>query len=111
MPSGEELKQLLELQMQRFYDEKAVKAFKGWTKTMQYYFTDIDEFWYIRVVDGKPGEPNQGKVEKPEVLYEMSSETFASIARREITGMKAYMQGKVKVKASMGDLMKLQKLD
>ena len=111
MPTREELRQLLELQMERFYEEKALKAFQGWTRTMQYYFTDIQEFWYIRVVDGKPGEPNEGKVEKPEVLYEMSSDTFASIARREITGMKAYMQGKVKVKASMGDLMKLQKLD
>jgi putative sterol carrier protein len=50
-------------------------------------------------------------VEKPEVLYEMSSDTFAAIARRETTGMKAYMQGKIKVKASMTDLMKLQKLD
>jgi putative sterol carrier protein len=111
MLGREELRQLLELQMQRFYEEKALKAFQGWTKTMQYYFTDIEEFWYIRVVNGKPGEPAEGKVEKPEVLYEMSTDTFAAIARREITGMKAYMQGKVRVKASIGDLMKLQKLD
>jgi hypothetical protein len=111
MPSGEELRQLLELQRQRFYEEEALKAFQGWTRTMQYFFTDIEEFWYIRVVNGKPGEPVEGRVERPEVLYEMSSATFAAIARREITGMKAYMQGKVKVKASMGDLMKLQKLD
>jgi putative sterol carrier protein len=111
MPSREELRQLFELQMQRFYEEKALKAFQGWTRTMQYFFTDIEEFWYVRVVNGKPGEPAEGRVEKPEVLYEMSSDTFAAIARREITGMKAYMQGKVKVKASMGDLMKLQKLD
>jgi putative sterol carrier protein len=51
----------------------------------------------------------EGKAESPAVYYEMNSDTFAAIARKEITGMKAYMQGKVK--ASMGDLMKLQKLD
>jgi putative sterol carrier protein len=111
MPSGEDLRQLFELMRQRFYDEKAVKAFEGWTRTMQYAFTDTGEFWYLRVVNGKPGEPLVGRVEKPEVLYEMSTDTFAAIARREITGMKAFMQGKVKVKASMGDLMKLKKLD
>jgi putative sterol carrier protein len=111
MPNREELGRLFELMRSRFYEEKAVKTFEGWTRTMQYYFTDTGEFWYIRVANGKPGEPVEGRAEKPEVLYEMSTGTFAAIARREITGMKAFTQGKVKVKASMGDLMKLRNLD
>jgi hypothetical protein len=41
----------------------------------------------------------------------MSSDTFLSIARKELTGMQAYSRKLVKVKASMGDLLKLQKLD
>jgi len=41
----------------------------------------------------------------------MDSDTFLAINRKEITGMKAYQQKKVKVKAKMPILMKLQKLD
>jgi hypothetical protein len=41
----------------------------------------------------------------------MSSDTFLAITRKEITGMKAFTQKLVKVKASMPDLLKLQKLD
>jgi hypothetical protein len=33
------------------------------------------------------------------------------MSRKEISGLKAYAQGKVKVRASMPDLLKLQKLD
>jgi putative sterol carrier protein len=53
----------------------------------------------------------EGKVEGAQVTYEMSSDTFLAIHRKELSGMKAYAQKLVKVKASMPDLLKLQKLD
>jgi putative sterol carrier protein len=95
----------------KMMEEKFAKSFKGWNKTMQYHFTDTDDHFYIKVNDGKPDEPVEGQVEKPEITYTMSSETFFSVMRGEISGMKAYTSGKLKVKASMGDLMKLQKLN
>ncbi len=78
---------------------------------MQYHFTDTDEKWYIKLVDGKTDEPVKGEVEKAEISYKMSTETFLEVMRSKISGLKAYSSGKLKVKASMPDLMKLQKLN
>ena len=59
-------------------------------------------------------EPNQyrfWKAETADIKYEMSTETFYAIVKKELSGMKAYNQKKVKVKGPMSDLMKLQKLE
>ena len=78
---------------------------------MQYYFPDKNEYWNIELKNGVPEEIKIGEVSNPEIKYEMDSDTFLAITRKELTGMKAYQQKKVKVKAKMADLMKLQKLD
>ena len=44
-------------------------------------------------------------------MYSMSTETFLSLNRGEITGFKAYQQKKLKIKATMAETLKLQKLD
>jgi putative sterol carrier protein len=96
----------------KFYDPRVVKDYKNWSgKVMQYHFTDTDEYFHIRFQDGQPQPAVKGRVEKADVSYEMSSAIFQAMSRKEISGLKAYAQGKVKVKASMPDLLKLQKLD
>jgi putative sterol carrier protein len=96
----------------KFSDPRVVKDYKTWSgKIMQYHFTDTDEYYHIRFQDGLPQPAVKGKVEKADVHYEMSSAIFQAMSRKEISGLKAYAQGKVKVKASMPDLLKLQKLD
>jgi putative sterol carrier protein len=101
----------LRIQRERFADEKIAPSFKGWNRTLQYNFPDIGLSVIMPVVDGVAGEPSEGKAEEPQVIYEMSSDTFLAIHRKEITGMQAFMKKLVKVKASMPDLLKLQKLD
>ena len=105
----------VEIELKKVYaklrSDEFTKHFKGWNKTMQYHFTDDNTFWHIRLIDGKPEEPKEGQVEKPEIGYSMSSTDFLSLMRGEVSGMKLYTSGKLKVKASMGDLMKLQKLN
>jgi putative sterol carrier protein len=103
--------EILQIQRGRFTHEKTASSFKGWNRTMQYHFPDIDLFVVLPVVDGVPGDLREGKAEDAEVSYEMSSDTFLAIHRKEITGMQAFMKKLVKVKASMPDLLKLQKLD
>jgi hypothetical protein len=98
-------------QNSRFTHPKVASSFKGWNRTMQYVFADIDLAVTIPVRDGVPGQPVEGSAVGAEVIYEMSSETFLAISRKEISGMKAFTQKLVKVKASMPDLLKLQKLD
>jgi hypothetical protein len=111
MASREEVLQTLTAQTGRFTNPKIASSFKGWTRTMQYIFPDLDLRMVIEVKDGVPGEPTEGSANTPQVVYEMGSDTFLAIARREISGMKAFSQKLVKVKASMPDLLKLQKLD
>ena len=78
---------------------------------MRYVFPDIGLTATITVTDGVPSEPAEGASDGAQVSYEMSSDTFLAIARKELTGMQAYTRILVKVKATMGDLLKLQKLD
>lgn len=105
------LLQVLEEQSLRFADPRVSKEFSRWNKTMQYHFTDRDEYYVIRFVEGRVQQPLREQVPKPDIQYEMDSDTFLAITRKEITGLKAYQQKRVKLKASMPDMLKLQKID
>jgi hypothetical protein len=117
MASREAVMETLRAQNARFAHPKAAASFKGWSRLMRYEFSDIGLSATIDVIDGVPGEPVEqgtnpaGASGPAQVTYEMSSDTFLAIARKELTGMQAYTRKLVKVKASMGDLLKLQKLD
>ena len=111
MIDRDELLNTIKSQAAKFTDERISKAYIKWNKTVQYYFPDIDEYYKIVLVNGEPVEISPGESEKPDIKYEMTTETFYAIVSKKLTGMKAYNQKKVKVKGSMPDLMKLQKLD
>jgi len=106
------VEQCLESFRLKFYDPRVVKDYKGWSgKVMQYHFTDTDQYYHIRFQDGQPQPAVKGKPEKADISYEMSAAVFLALTRRELSGLKAYALGKVKVRAAMPDLLKLQKLD
>jgi hypothetical protein len=111
MASREAVIETLQEQNGRFTNAKVAASFKGWTRMMRYVFPDIGLSVCIPVKDGVPEPPVEGSAEGAQITYEMSSDTFIAIARKEISGMKAYTQKLVKVKASMPDLLKLQRLD
>jgi putative sterol carrier protein len=94
----------------KFSEEKTADEFKNWNKIMLYHLTDIDDYYYIKLINGKPEEPRNEKIDNPEITYQMTAGTFMDLMHGKTTGMKAYITGKVKVKASVPDLMKLQKL-
>jgi putative sterol carrier protein len=107
-----EVEQALETFRQKIMDPRVVKDYKSWSgKVMQYHFTDTGRYYHIRFQDGLPQPAAAGKPERADVSYEMSSAIFLAMSRKEISGLKAYALGKVKVRASMPDLLKLQKLD
>ncbi|MBD3191240.1 MAG: 4Fe-4S dicluster domain-containing protein [Candidatus Heimdallarchaeota archaeon] len=95
---------------EKFNEEDAKKAFAGWNKIMQFYFTDLDEYWYFEIVDGVPGPKKQGKVEDPEIQYTMTSGVFVKLMRGELSSAKALRKRLVKVKASIRDLLKMRKI-
>ena len=111
MVDRDELLNAVKGQAAKFTDPRISKAFQKWNKTMQYFFTDINEYYKIVLADGEPVEVSQGKADTPDINYEMTTETFYAIVKKEMSGMKAYNQKKVKIKGPMSDLMKLQKLE
>ncbi len=96
--------------MNNFKSEKAQKKFRKWTKTMSFEFTDLEKTFYVNVDKGTPGEAIEGVPDKSNVKITTDSVTWTSIMNGEISGMKAYTAKKLKVKGSMPDLLKLQKL-
>ncbi|MFX0005612.1 MAG: SCP2 sterol-binding domain-containing protein [Promethearchaeota archaeon] len=111
MVDKEELLKYLDEQSKKYTHEKVVKSFKNWNKILQYHFTDIDEYYNLKLVNGQPGPVVEGKIENPDIEYIMSTETFIALAKKEISGFKAYQQKKIKLKATMPEMLKLQKLD
>lgn len=111
MATKEEVLEEMNKFRSKIQEEKFARHFKKWNKTMQYHFTDTNEHYYIKLVDGIPEDVVEGQAEKPEISYSMSTDLFMQIQRGEISGLKAYNSGKLKVKASMSDLIKLQKLN
>jgi len=96
---------------EKMTSDKLARHFKNWNKTMQYYFTDIEEYWYIKLVNGQPEEPVKGQVEKPQISYKIATSDWLDLMHGKVKGLKLYNQGKIKIKASMPDILKLQKLD
>ena len=111
MADKEEYLQILEKQSDKYTDPRVAKHFKGWNKTLQYHFTDIDEYYVIELVDGVPQPLEKKKLDDPTIKYSMSVDTFIELNSGKVSGFKLYQQKKLKVKATMPEMMKLQKLD
>jgi aldehyde:ferredoxin oxidoreductase len=111
--SREELLQLLEEQRSRYAHPRVVHNFLGWNKTMQYHISDFDEYFAIPMIDGvaQAPEPLSAPLERPEVSYQMDSETLRAMTRGEISGQEAFRRRRLRLKASFADIMKLQSLD
>ncbi len=73
-------------------------------------FTDLGKTFHSNIDKGVPSEVIEGEPEKANVKITTDSVTWHGIMSGEISGMKAYTSKKLKVKGSMPDLLKLQKL-
>ena len=111
MANMEEVLDTLEKQKDKYTHESVAKFFKTWNKKLQYHFTDIDEYYVIELVNGDPQPVKKEKLENPDIMYSMSTDIFLKLNRGEISGFKAYQQKKLKIKATMAETLKLQKLD
>jgi putative sterol carrier protein len=105
-----DIKPYLQKMVDRFADAGVQAALKGFSKSLQFKFTDTSETWLIRAVNGKEATLTQETVEKPDILVTVTTDILSGIMDKKINGTTAYMQRKIQVKGAMEDLMKLQKI-
>ena len=94
----------------RFDEPSIQESFKGFTKKIMFDFTDTKEQYLLSVVDGKQASVEKSSPQAADVLVTISTDTLAGIMNRKTNPVTAYMTRKIKVKGSMDDLMKLQKI-
>jgi len=85
-------------------------SFQDFTKTMQFNFPDLTTSFLFKIENGVVKEFSETSTEKPDILVTSSSDTLLAIISKKMSGMSAYTTGKLKVRGSMRDLLKLQKL-
>ncbi len=105
-----DIKPYLQKMVDRFASADVQASLKGFTKDLQFTFSDTNESWLIRVVDGKEATLVQEKAEKPDILVTMTTDTLAGIMDKKVNAVNAYMGGKIQVRGAMNDMMKLQTL-
>lgn len=94
----------------KFDDPITQEKMKGFTKTLQFVFTDLGKTYVMSIQDGRTATLEENKLEKPDVQITWSSDTFTGIQDKTVNATTAFMSGKLKVKGAMDDLMKLQKI-
>ena len=105
-----DIKPYLQKMVDRFANPSVQASLKGFTKNLQFKFTDTKEDWLIRAVNGTSATLSQETLEKPDIIVTIATDTLAGIMDKKINGTTAYMQRKIQVKGAMEDLMKLQKI-
>ncbi len=105
-----EIKPYLQKVVERFSIPSVQESLEGFTRTMQFYFTDTKETWLIRAVDGKKATLSKRTIQHPDIAISMSTDTMAGVMNKKINGPMAFMLRKIKAKGAMEDLIKLQVL-
>ena len=108
MVTQDVLLEALEKARTRMVDADGAPVLPGWDRTIQYYFPDMDEYWAMVVEDGRPLPITREELDGPDIRLTMSAETFVGLMDKTINGLVAMTTGKVKVKASMADMRKMQ---
>jgi len=96
--------------VERFSIPSIQNSLKGFTRVLLFRFTDTNEDWLIKAVDGKEATLEKSTLANPDVTITTTTDVLAGVMDRKINGMTAFMQRKIQTKGPMEDLMKMQKL-
>lgn len=95
---------------ERFGDPQIQESFKGFTKRIMFDFTDTRDQYVLSVEDGKAASLEKVTAATADVVVTTTTDVFAGIINKTTNPVTSYVTRKLKVKGSMEDLMKLQKL-
>ncbi len=95
---------------ERFADPSVQESLKGFSKTMQFSFTDLKEDYVFTIDDGKLVNLEKKNLPNANIVITVANSLMEGIMNKTSNPMTAYMTGKLKVKGPMDDLMRMQKL-
>jgi putative sterol carrier protein len=104
----EDLIEGIKKMVSKLEDPSYKERFKGYKKTLQFNFTDTNN--YYLVFDEDKCEIKDGESENPDMTITTSSDVIIDIMDHELSPTKAFMGGKIKAKGPMKDMLKLQML-
>jgi putative sterol carrier protein len=106
--ANEELMEGLKKMTSKLSDPAYKERFKGYKKTLQFDFTDSDNYYLI--FDEDKCEIKEGDIENADMIITTTSDVIIDIMDQELSPTKAFMGGKIKAKGDMKDMLKLQML-
>ncbi|MHA1616673.1 MAG: SCP2 sterol-binding domain-containing protein [Candidatus Njordarchaeales archaeon] len=95
---------------ERFSDPSIKSSLSGFSKTILLNFPDRNASYILEIENGELKKFEPGSIEAPDVTITMDSETFVKVINKSMSPVKAYMTGKIKIKGSASDLLKLRKV-
>ena len=94
----------------KFADPAVRASLKGFTKTVQITLTDLNEDYAFIINDGRLSKMERKRLPDADVVMNVTSATFDAILNKTVNLMMATLTGKLKVKGSQADLVRLQVL-
>ncbi|GAB3654101.1 SCP2 sterol-binding domain-containing protein [Glycomyces tarimensis] len=81
----------------------------GFERTLACDITDLDTSFNAKISGGKLTDLMDGDNPDAEVRVSVASDDLVALSKKELKPAKAFLTGKIKVKASVKDLAKLRK--
>ena len=110
MATMEQVRSVMDGIRDRLDDPKMQQKLSGFSRSLQFDFSDLGESFAIRIEDGKVTSLELGGVAAPDMRVTTTSDTLVGIVKGEVNAMSAYMSGRLQADASLPDLLKLQQI-
>ena len=91
-------------------DPSVQESLSGFSRKVQFSITDLKEDYLLTLRDGKLASLERKSSPDAGIVITATNSLIESIMDKSTNPISAYMTGKLKVKGSMDDLMRLQKL-
>ncbi|MBS7638692.1 SCP2 sterol-binding domain-containing protein, partial [Candidatus Bathyarchaeota archaeon] len=73
-------------------------------------FSDLGLSYVLKVEDGRLADLRSGGEESPDIRITIPSDVFLNVLEKKTNPIKEYSLGRIKIKGSMSDLMRMRKL-
>src|SRR2546423_1460665 len=79
-------------------------------RTIQIDVPDLEISYWTELRDGRMGKLEQGEATEPNIKMRASSDDLVAMVNGELGLMKSYLSGRIRIDASLSDLLALRRL-